>query len=76
MPTSLSHDEETRKIPRVAVEIARRLLTADRAAEAWRAHEAAEPRTAVRDARGWLDFEREDARIEVLDALSRHEDAQ
>ena len=34
------------------MEIARRLLTADRAEEAWRALEAAEPRTAVRDARG------------------------
>ncbi len=70
------YDEETRKIPKIAVEIARRLLAADRADEAWQALEAAGPRSAVRHAQGWLDFEWEDARIEVLEALGRHEDAQ
>ena len=70
------YDEETRKLPKIAVEIARRLLAADRADEAWQALEAAGPRAAVRHARGWLDFEWEDARIEVLEALGRHEEAQ
>ena len=70
------YDEDTRKIPKIAVEIARRLLAAHRAEEAWQALEAAEPNSAVRHGRGWLDFEWEDGRIEVLDALGRHEDAQ
>ena len=70
------YDEETRKVPQIAVEIARRLLAAHRAEEAWQALEAAESRSTVRQGRGWLDFEWDDARIEVLDALGRHKDAQ
>jgi hypothetical protein len=68
-------DEPTRKIPKIAAEIARRLLSAGRAQEAWQAIETTEhPR------RGghwdWPDFEWEDARIDVLDALGRTDEAQ
>ncbi|MGE3280033.1 MAG: DUF6880 family protein [Alphaproteobacteria bacterium] len=69
------YDEDVRKVPKIAAEIAQRLLAAGRVQEAWRAIEAAEhPR---RD-RGWdwPDFEWEDVRIEVLEALRRPDDAQ
>lgn len=66
-----SYDETARKSPRIAVEIARRLLAAGRAQEALAALAAAEHR---RD--GWPDLEWEDARIETLDALGRQEEAQ
>lgn len=64
-------DARARKAPAIAARIAERLLAADRANEAWQAIEAAEHR---RD--GWLDAEWEDARIAVLDALGRGEEAQ
>jgi hypothetical protein len=69
------HSEKARKVPRIAAEISRRLLSAGRVQEAWRAIEAAEnPR---RDSGwDWPDFEWEDARIEVLEALGRPDDAQ
>jgi hypothetical protein len=63
--------ETTRKVPRVAAEIARRLLAAGRADEALRTIEAAEHGRS-----GWPDFEWEDARIETLDALDRGDEAQ
>lgn len=70
------YDAEKRKIPKIAAAIARRLLAADRVAEAWQAIDAAEPRSGGRDDWRWRDFEWEDARIEVLEALGRPEDAQ
>jgi uncharacterized protein DUF6880 len=69
------YDPKTRKMPKIAAEIARRLLAAGRVEEAWQAIEAAEPRQ--RSGRwNWLDFAWEDARIDVLEALGRTEDAQ
>jgi hypothetical protein len=65
------YDEQTRKVPKIAADIARRLLGAGRAEEAWQAIKSAELRRS-----GWLDFEWEDARIEVLDALGRGDEAQ
>jgi hypothetical protein len=65
------YDAAARKAPRIAAEIGRRLLAAGRADEALRTLEAAE-----RGRRLWPDFDWEDARIDVLDALGRGEDAQ
>jgi hypothetical protein len=65
------YDPETRKVSRIAAEIAERLLVAGRAAEALKALEAAEHRRS-----GWPEFEWEDARIAALDALERSNDAQ
>jgi hypothetical protein len=67
--------EETRKVPKIAAEIARRLLAAGRAQEAWRTIEATEHRRR-NSSWDWPDFEWEDARIDVLDALGRTDDAQ
>ena len=60
-----------RRVPAVAAEIAQRLLAAGRAHEAWAAIEAVE-----RGERGWLTIEWEQARIDVLEALGRAEEAQ
>ena len=69
------YEEETRKMPKVAAEIAQRLLSAGRVEEAWQAIEAAEPRQ--RSGRWkWLDFAWADTRIDVLEALGRRQDAQ
>jgi len=65
------YDEKTRKVPKIAAETARRLLAASRAEEALRTIEAAEHRRS-----GWPDFDWEDARIDVLEALGRVEKAQ
>lgn len=65
------YDEHTRKVPRIAAEIARRLLAAGRKQEALQTIEVVEHRR-----NGWPDFDWEDARIQVLDALGRGEDAQ
>lgn len=65
------YDEKTRKVPKIAAEIARRLLAANRAEEALRTIEAAEHRRS-----GWPDFDWEDARIDVLEALGRGDEAQ
>jgi hypothetical protein len=65
------YDNKTRKVPRIAAEIARRLLAVDRAEEALQTIEAAEHRRG-----GWPDFDWEDARIEALDALGRGDEAQ
>jgi hypothetical protein len=65
------YDEKTRKVPRIAAEIALRLLTARRAEEALRTIEAAEHRQ-----NGWPDFDWEDTRIDVLEALGRGDEAQ
>ena len=70
------YDSEKRKNPKIAAAIARRLLAANRTAEAMQALDAAEHRSGGRDDWRWRDFEWDDARIEVLDALGRHADAQ
>ena len=67
--------EETRKVPKIAAEIARRLLSAGRAQEAWQTIEATEHRRR-HSIWAWPDFEWEDARIEILEALERAGDAQ
>lgn len=65
------YDAKTRKVPKIAADIARRLLAAGRAIEALRMIDAAEHRRS-----GWMDFDWEDARIEVLEALGRSDEAQ
>jgi hypothetical protein len=65
------YEASVRKAPKIAAEIARRLLAAGRADEAWQTIEAAEHRRA-----SWPDFEWEDARIDVLEALGRGDEAQ
>lgn len=62
--------EKTRKVPMIAAEIAIRLLSAGRAAEALSVLDAADM-----NRMGWT-FEWEEARIEALEALERGEDAQ
>lgn len=64
------YDEETRKVPKIAAEIARRLLSAGRAQEAWQTIEATEHRRR-HSGWDWPDFEWEDARIDVFEALGR-----
>nr|WP_329603599.1 DUF6880 family protein [Acidiphilium iwatense] len=68
------YEADTRTVPKIAAGIALRLLAAGRADEAWTAIEAAAPRKS----RGWdwPDFDWEDARIEVLEALGRADNAQ
>jgi hypothetical protein len=68
------YDAKTRKVPAIAAEIAQRLLAAGRLEEAWNAIEAAAPRPRARQ--DWLDFEWEDTRIAVLDAMGRAKEAQ
>ena len=67
------YDEQARKRPRIAAKIVRRLLAAGRAEDAWRTIEATEHKHGGWD---WPDFEWEDARIDVLDALGRGDEAQ
>jgi len=69
------HDEKARKMPRIAAEIARRLLSAGRVKEALQTIETAEPRQGGSNWQ-WPEFEWEDARIDVLEASERTEDAQ
>jgi len=68
------YDERTRRVPRIAAEIGKRLLAAGRAGEALAVIDAAEHRKS--DNWDWPDFEWEDTRIDVLEALGRSEDAQ
>lgn len=65
------YDERARKAPRIAAEIARRLLAAGRTQEALRAIEQADP-----PRNGWPPFDWDDARIEALEALGRRDEAQ
>lgn len=67
------YDDETQKVPGIAAEIAQRLLASGRAQEALRTIEATVHRPGGWD---WPDFEWEDARIAVLEALDRKDDAQ
>jgi uncharacterized protein DUF6880 len=67
------YEEDVRRTPKIAAQIARRLLSAGRAQEAWQTIEATERHNS---GWGWPDFEWEDARIDVLEALGRADDAQ
>lgn len=66
------YDEETRRLPHIAADLARRLLAAKRAKDALKFLDAADDD----GARAWLTSEWEDARIEALQALGRGDEAQ
>lgn len=68
---TVQYDEETRKVPKIASDIARRLLAAGRIEEAWQTIEAAVHKRSDR-----RDHEWEDTRIGVLEALGRGDEAQ
>ena len=68
------YDERTRKVPKIAAEIARRLLAVGRPEEALKTIEATEHRRI--GSWDWPDFEWEDAWIDVLEALGRKDEAQ
>ena len=68
------YDKETRKHPKIAAEIARRLIDAGRGEEALATLEAAAEGKS--DSWNWPDFEWEDAHIDVLESLGRSDDAQ
>jgi hypothetical protein len=65
------YDPATRKVPKIAAEIATRLLAAGRAEDALGFIERAEV-----DNSRWVPHEWQDARIEVLEALDRNDEAQ
>ncbi|HEX2940799.1 MAG TPA: hypothetical protein VHO91_07105, partial [Rhodopila sp.] len=65
------YEPKVRQVPKIAAKIAKRLLAAGRAEEAWQAIESTERRSG-----GWLDFEWDDTRIEVLEVLGRADEAQ
>lgn len=65
------YDEATRRVPKIAADIAQRLIAAGRAQQALHMIEAAE-----HPQRGWPVFDWEDARIAALEAVGRSEDAQ
>jgi len=65
------YDDQARKVPKIAAAISQRLLAAGRANEAWQTIEATQHRR-----NDWPDFDWEDARIEILDALGRGDEAQ
>lgn len=63
--------EAARTVPKIAADIAQRLLKAGRPKEAWSAINAVdENRT------GWIPYEWEEVRIDVMEALGRMEEAQ
>jgi hypothetical protein len=63
--------EKARTVPAIAAKIAQRLLKAGRAEEAWTAINAVE-----QGRPGWIPFEWEQVRVEVMEALGRKEEAQ
>jgi hypothetical protein len=63
--------EKSRTVPLVASEIARRLLNACRFEEAWQAINAVDESKP-----GWIPFEWEEVRPEVMEVLGRNADAQ
>lgn len=65
------YDAKARRVPAIAAGIAERLLAAGRADDAWSAIEASEAGRG-----GWVPPEWERARLAVLEALGRHDDAQ
>lgn len=68
------HDEHSLGVPVIAAKIAQRLLAAGRAEEAWQFLEGAESRLSE-SPHAW-DREWREARVDVLDALGRAEEAQ
>ncbi|MHA6642315.1 DUF6880 family protein [Mesorhizobium sp. A623] len=65
------HDGHARKMPKIATEIAKRLLADGRPQEAWTAI------TTVEESRsGWLPYEWEEMYLTILEALGRTDDAQ
>lgn len=68
------YDADTRKVPKIAAEIARRLLDAGRAEDALATIDAAEHRKPT--GWDWPDFDWENARTDVLEALGRTDEAQ
>ena len=68
------YDEETRRVPPIAAQIARRLLAAGRAGDALHALDASS--RSVSSDRRWIGFEWEDARVAALEALGRTDAAQ
>jgi hypothetical protein len=65
------YDPKTRKVPQIAAEIAQRLLAAGRAGDALGFIERAEL-----DKARWISPEWQDARLAVLEALDRKDEAQ
>ncbi len=63
--------EKAKTVPMVAAEIAQRLLATGRTDEAWRAIDAVD-----KDRSGWIPYEWEQTRVDVLEALGRAEEAQ
>jgi hypothetical protein len=63
--------EKAKTVPRVAAEIAQRLLEAGRAQEAWTALNAVDEKRP-----GWIPFEWEQVRLDVMEALGRNDEAQ
>jgi hypothetical protein len=63
--------DKAKSVPRVAAEIARRLLEVGRSNEAWSAINAVD-----KNRPGWIPFEWEEVRLEVMEALGRKVDAQ
>ncbi|MFT4962141.1 MAG: hypothetical protein ACI92Z_003238 [Paracoccaceae bacterium] len=65
------YDAKTRKVPKIAANIAERLLAASRAEDAWGFIERAEFGN-----RGWVPSEWQSVRLDVLEAIGRDEEAQ
>lgn len=63
--------EKARTVPKIAADIAQRLLKAGRAKEAWTAINAVDENSV-----GWILYEWEEVRLEVMEALGRKEEAQ
>ena len=62
---------EAKTVPRVAADIAQRLLEAGRADEAWSAINGVDEKRP-----GWVPFEWEQIRVDVMEALGRNVEAQ
>lgn len=63
--------EKSKTVPKVAAEIAQRLLAAGRVNDAWEAINAVDQHR-----QGWIPFEWEQIRLDVLETLGRTEEAQ
>lgn len=70
------YDEQARKVPRIAAEIADRLLAANRTQDALVILDDAQQRNATQTCFDWPDFQWINARIAVLEALDRGSEAQ
>ena len=65
------YDAKTRKVPKIAANIAERLLAAGRAEDAWGFIERAESRN-----QSWVPSEWQKVRLDVLEAIGRGDEAQ